>query len=117
MPDRAPTSPTAPRQHWGQPKPIAVVCCGCGRVLLADGTIGPKILSGGVIDFKACAEFEGEAMAFATREDVDREIVKHGWQVIEGDHRCPNCLRESPRPYEIGYQGMYIDASILGRRT
>lgn len=105
---------------------IAVGCCRCMRVMNEKGKpIGKKILHGGLIDMQELAAhfagIEGEAATFEDRASADSAALGHGWQVIDGDHRCPECAEKeriamqaaidakSPYAGMIARQGCYID--------
>ncbi len=88
---------------------FAVACCGCGSVLMADGSL---YQIGGIIDLSNNFLLDGKgidwekAASFPTREAVDGHARSIGWTVIAGNHRCPRC--STPAKQE-GRRGMYID--------
>lgn len=87
-------------------KPFMLACCGCGRLLNSDGTRGPNVIKGGVLNL-AGVSISGVA-DFHTKEEADAAALANGWKVIDGNHRCPACSFE-----DSGRRGMYIDTRTI----
>lgn len=75
-----------PKNQW------AILCCGCGAVLLPDGSLlneGAGLVSSML--FKDLAI----ALAYASKDEADATALKHGWQIRDSlgpNHRCPKCV-------------------------
>ena len=84
-----------------QPKPWMVLCCGCGRLLVKDGTAINLPFAGGVISTAVMADF-------ATPKEADEFAASHGWQVNDTkgpNHRCPECRSRKRRGK---HRGAYV---------
>jgi hypothetical protein len=91
-------------------KALMVGCCGCGRLLMADGKLTPfSILNGGVIDRAAIEGAAQSAVTFDTKAECDSAARAAGWGVSDGNHRCPACYAEQ----RSQRMGMYIDSRTL----
>ena len=82
------------------PFSCCVMCCGCGRVLMADHSLSKTSLlnpATGLIDFNrfaAAPDDQGIAASFTDAVAADKAAERAGWTVKDNDgpnHRCPSC--------------------------
>lgn len=100
-------------------KKLVVGCCGCMRVMDAEGKpIGKKVGHGGLMDLDEMAKHfadlsaveAGQIPTFDGKYAADVAARSFGWKVIDGDHRCPDCIIEPP---QVDRAGCYIDWSLM----
>ena len=88
-------------------KALMVGCCGCGRLLMADGKLTPfSILAGGILDRAAVENAAQSAATFDTKEECDAAATAAGWKVVDGNHRCSACYAE----VRSQRMGMYVSS-------
>lgn len=100
---------------------LAVVCCGCFRVLGKDGSLlGERHQFGGLVDMptiiKWFSKVDLDPAKFIGRVDADKEARRNGWEVMDSDglanHRCPECVRDQPRTGRSQQVGCYLEWPI-----
>jgi hypothetical protein len=95
----------------GSMKAFLVACCGCGAVLMGDGTRGPSIMTEGLLDVSRIQKMGDELASFDGVPDADAAAVKAGWKIERGlrsNHRCPECDFEPEQR-----TGMIIDTRTM----
>ena len=89
-----------------------VMCCGCFRLLKADGTLTDAVGSSGLL-YTTGPNALAEAAGFSDAAAADAAASGHGWQVKDEsgpNHRCPNCrvAEQNDPPSKPKRRGAYI---------
>jgi hypothetical protein len=68
---------------------VGVMCCGCMRVYLHDDQLSEP--TGGLISMIRNPELL-DVKIFADRSEADEYLRARGWEIENGNHRCPDCV-------------------------
>ena len=89
-------------------KAFLLACCGCGRYLNTDGSMGSVALRGGLLLPNSPTE---ATASFDTVTEADEAASAVGWSVEDSDgpnHRCPDC-----QPKTTPQRGAYIRSELV----
>lgn len=86
----------------------AIMCCGCMKVMDRSGKAALVFAPGGNIDL-AIPNPLADAADYPTKEVADKAAGEHGWVVVDGDHRCPECYMKAQAEPDPPRRGAYIE--------
>jgi hypothetical protein len=93
-------------------KPFVIGCCRCMRMMSIEGKpLGKRVTHGGIMQMPELLEhlknLDGnpKLASFENKSTAEAAAMNHGWEVVLGDHRCPECAA-----FEQQLQQAEIDA-------